>query len=81
MKKVLFIIALVFTLGFSAYAQFDSFVPSWENDNIRTIDNPIIALPSMHYMDENTPAAPLGSGILMLTALGGCYAAFRKRKH
>lgn len=81
MKKILFAIALVFTLVIGANAQFDSFVPSWEDDNIRTIDNLIIELPSMHYMDENTPAAPLGSGILMLTALGGCYAAFRKRKH
>lgn len=80
MKKILFAIVLVFTMGIGANAQFDGFVASWEDNDTRALDGIYILLPQEHYMDGNTPA-PLGSGLLVLTALGAGYAVARKHKH
>ena len=80
MKKILFAIVLVFTLGIGANAQFDSFVDTWEGDyNRDAIDALAISLPSQHYYDDNTQA-PLGSGLLVLTVLGAGYALRKKSK-
>ena len=80
MKKLLLTIALVLTIGFGANAQRDAFF-SWndaDNDMYRDIDNGInFTLPTSHGLDyDNT--APLGSGLLVLTALGAGYAAARR---
>lgn len=79
MKKILFTIAIVFTFGFAANAQFDGFISPLEAEN-RTLVDPGIFLPPMHFQDGNAPATPLGSGLLILTALGAEYAASRKHK-
>ena len=83
MKKILFAIALVMTMGLGANAQYDGFF-KWndaDNNDIYRVDdpaNPTFALPTAHggTGDYDTP---LGSGLVILTALGAGYAIYRKR--
>ena len=84
MKKIFFAIAIVLTLGLTANAQSykDSFVDTWESGsrdwNSGTIG---LLLPTGNIGNtDNEPGAPLGSGLLVLTALGAGYAVARKRK-
>ena len=78
MKKILFTIVLTITLGLTASAQRDGFFNDYKNDDIyRTIDDNLV-LPNAHG-SGNDYAAPLGSGLLVLTALGAGYAVARKR--
>ena len=82
MKKILFTIALTITLGLTATAQYtDGFVNDWDNGLDRTgIGNEIgFVLPALHGYGVDTPSAPIGSGLLVLTALGAGYAL--KKKH
>ncbi len=82
MKKILFAIALVFTLSV-ANAQKDGFF-NWngnDEDGIyRDIDNLSFTLPSAHGSNIDYDA-PLGSGIAILTLLGAGYAIKRRRKN
>ena len=82
MKKILFTIALIITLSLTATAQYsDGFFNDWDNGFDRTgTGNEIgFVLPSSHGNGLDTPSAPLGSGLLILTALGAGYAL--KKKH
>ena len=86
MKKILFTIALTITLGLTATAQKDGFFSNWDdygNGLDRTgIGNEIgFVLPTNHGSGVDTPSAPLGSGLLVLTALGAGYAVARRRKN
>ncbi|MBQ2187336.1 MAG: hypothetical protein II401_02075 [Bacteroidales bacterium] len=82
MKKILLAIAIVFILGFGASAQKDGFF-GWyasDNDTYRISeggDN--FVLPTDHGtgMDQD---APLGTGLLILTAIGGAYAITRRKQ-
>ena len=78
MKKIIFAIAIVMTMGLGANAQRDAFF-KWsdaDNDVYRTSAE-TFTLPDTHGgIDDFT--APLGSGLLILTALGAGYAV-RKR--
>ena len=82
MKKILFAIVLVITLGFGANAQNDVFF-RWNGndvDNIyRDIESLSFTFPTAHGngIDYN---APLGSGIVILTALGAGYALARSKR-
>ena len=81
MKKVLLSVALVLALGLGANAQRDNFFNDWEDfgngldRTSLTIDD--LGLPAEHGLIDNQ-GAPLGSGLLILTALGAGYA-LRKR--
>ena len=82
MKKILFTIAFITTLGLTATAQYsDGFFNDWDNGFDRTgTGNDIgFVLPASHGNGLDTPSAPLGSGLLILTALGAGYAL--KKKH
>ena len=82
MKKILFAIVLTITLGFGANAQYtDGFFNDWDNGLDRTgTGNEIgFVLPASHGNGLDTPSAPLGSGLLVLTALGAGYALKKKR--
>ena len=82
MKKTIFAIALVMTMGFAANAQNDGFF-RWndsDNDIYRAGGSESgFALPDMHG-SETDSSAPVGSGLLILTALGAGYAVARKRR-
>ena len=85
MKKILFAIAIVLTLGLTANAQgTDGFFKNWDNsinrgfgdDDILDISNPGIVT----FGESDNTQAPLGSGLLVLTALGAGYVAVRKKR-
>lgn len=82
MKKILFTIALIFTISFGANAQKDGFF-RWngndEDDIYRNIDNGFV-LPSTHGTVNDYNSVPLSGGLLVLTALGAGYALKRTKK-
>lgn len=82
MKKILLAIALVITLGLSASAQRDGFF-NYENiyDNRSGGDNiDYFNLPQQNIgSNYNEPGAPLGTGLLIMTALGAGYAVARRK--
>ena len=81
MKKILFAIAIIMTMGFAANAQSDTFFKWTDGDNEiyrGAGDNYIFTLPNYHGY-ETDQQAPLGSGLLVLTALGAGYALARKK--
>ena len=83
MKKILFAIALTISLGFGAKAQIemtDAFFNDWEQSERLDLGGGFsFLLPASHGFGEDTPSTPLGSGLLVLTALGAGYAL--KKKH
>lgn len=85
MKKILFAIAIVLTLGLTASAQrkTDGFFDYYDLDNSRTTDDPASVLPGLPGLTLDPVAnqdAPIGTGLLILTALGAGYAVARKKK-
>lgn len=83
MKNILFAIALVMTMSFGASAQrgSDSFF-NYDNGFEDRMDDPngLPGLPGGAIGGLENQDAPLGSGLLVLTALGAGYAVARKRK-
>ena len=85
MKKVLLSIALVMALSFGASAQYfdggnDSFFSSWDDVSNGLSDREIMpGVPSAHG-EPGDVGAPLGSGLLILTALGAGYALRKKNE-
>ena len=82
MKKILLAIALVLTMGFGAKAQIgltDAFFNDWTQSDRLDIGGFSFVLPANHGFGEDTPSAPLGSGLIILSALGAGYAL--KKKH
>ncbi|MBQ2187095.1 MAG: hypothetical protein II401_00850 [Bacteroidales bacterium] len=84
MKKILFAIALMLTTVLGTNAQNDRFFSNWDiyDNGVGRYDDGnglVFNLPTGHGLDTNSDA-PLGSGILILTALGAGYAVYRKRK-
>ena len=84
MKKILFAVALTITLGFTASAQFstntDAFFNDWEQSDRLDVGGFSFVLPSTHGFGVDTPSAPLGSGLLILGALGAGYAVAKRRR-
>ena len=79
MKKILFAIAIVLTLGLTANAQRDGFFGN--NDNYNREESGLdIGFPGGHNALTDTNGAPLGTGLFILTALGAGYAVARKKK-
>ena len=71
-------------LGFGANAQYlgmsDSFFNDWDQSDRLDIGGFSFVLPASHGFGEDTPSAPLGSGLLVLTALGAGYVLKKKRE-
>ena len=82
MKKILFVIALVFTMS-AANAQNDGFF-KWngndEDDIYRDVTTSGLVLPSTHGTGVDYNSTPIGSGIAILTLLGTAYALKKKRE-
>ena len=83
MKKILLVLAIVFTMCFGVKAQHgnrDAFFNNWESDNRTGGENSLsMSLPGDHGLTGDAPA-PLGSGLLILSALGGGYLIAKKKK-
>ena len=82
MKKILLSLVVVMTMSFAGKAQSDNFITPGEDvftrDDITWII-PILPGGGIGAVNDDQPATPLGSGLLILTALGAGYA-IRKRK-
>jgi Protein of unknown function (DUF680). len=85
MKKIILTIAALMIISFSANAQSDGFFRTNNFDyfdyrnGIGIGDEIGFALPAGHGYDYDTNS-PLGSGLLILTALGVGYAVNKKKK-
>ena len=83
MKKILFAIAIVMMMGFTANAQSDGFFHSWDDYEENRISDFKPVIPAVGLINGgaygNDVNAPLGSGLLVLTALGAGYAMARRR--
>ena len=82
MKKILFAIALTITLSLTASAQSytDSFVDWTDSDAGRTTVDWAIVFPASHFTNTDQNGAPLGSGLLVLTALGAGYVVNKRHR-
>ena len=85
MKKILFTIAIVLTMVLGASAQTDGFFRNGGNDDYGNRDlggsTATPRLPQGTVGGSNDDqAAPLGSGLVILTALGAGYAVKRSRE-
>ena len=88
MKKFLLAIAVILALGFSANAQYgqsDAFCQNWDEnkDRFDVGEGFSFVLPGTHgnIFDTNGTTTPLGSGLLILGALGAGYALKRKKSN
>ena len=85
MKKIIYAIALIMIMSVGANAQTDDFF-EWNNlkDNNERYNDPTaginFSLPLSHGSDDDAEA-PLGTGLLILTALGAGYATARKKRN
>ena len=77
MKKTLLTIAITLGLAFGASAQSDGFFSNWNNADDRDVNGELPSLPD-HGLSGNQDA-PLGGGLLVLTALGAGYAVAKRR--
>jgi len=79
MKKTFLTIAITLGLAFGAMAQSDGFFSDWNMGGERGIDNPEVpALPDGGMTGNQD--APVGGGLLILTALGAGYAFLKKNE-
>ena len=82
MKKILLILVLVFAMCFGGLAQrSDGFFNADNDDVYNRISDPndLLNLPSGGLGSTNNESAPLGNGLIILTAIGAGYA-IKKRK-
>lgn len=85
MKKVLVTLTIVVALGFAANAQYyngnnDNFFNTWDdvgNGLNKPGDGSLPGIPGGHGGHGDVPV-PLGSGLLILAALGATYALKKK---
>ena len=78
MKKTLLAIAIILGFTAGAMAQSDGFFNNWNDlDNREDNGLELPALPN-HALSGDQPT-PLGSGLLILTALGAGYALSKRR--
>ena len=80
MKKIILALAIVLSVSLTANAQRDGFFNDWD-DYGNGLDRTEIDMPALptHGLDQNQNA-PLGSGLLVLTALGAGYAIARRKR-
>ena len=85
MKKLLFTIAIVLTMAFGASAQDGFFRGGYDDSGDRGEDisstTPLLPGYGVGANNSDQPGtAPLGGGLLVLTALGAGYAFSRRKK-
>ncbi|MCQ2306934.1 MAG: hypothetical protein MJ000_05125 [Bacteroidales bacterium] len=80
-KRIFLTMAVMAMVSFPAVSQSDGFFSGWEKNGIREdIDNgfDMPELPGHGYTEDQS-GAPLGTGIVILTALGAGYAVTKKK--
>ncbi len=79
MRKLLLATALIMLISFGAKAQMgftDAFFNDWAQSDLMR-DVTLISLPNEHGLDTDVNA-PLGSGLVILGALGAGYSLARR---
>lgn len=82
MKKIYLTLVLVISMSYSVFAQrSDGFFNSYDNEPYNRIDTPngLLDMPSKPLGTTSNESAPIGSGLIILTALGAANAI--KKKH
>jgi hypothetical protein len=81
MKKILVLIAFMMTMGFGAKAQ-DAFYTDWDFSSRldNTIDPTILVIPGLIIGSTDNSDVPVGSGLIIMSALGAGYAIAKRRK-
>ena len=77
MKKIFLFTAIVVMFGFSGTAQRDGFFNDWYDIEERNYNLP--EFPDVHGDLYNNDAAPVGSGVLILTTIGIGYAVLKRK--
>jgi len=77
MKKIFLTTVITLGLVCGAIAQSDGFFNDWYDVDSRNVVLP--ELPNSHGDLYNSDAAPTGSGVLILTAIGIGYAALKRK--
>lgn len=78
-KRIFFTVAIISVFSLQAFAQSDGFFNEWKGfDNREIIGGDMPNLPGVHGVDYDQDA-PLGAGLLILTALGAGYAAVKRK--
>ena len=85
MKKILLALALVLMVGLGASAQRDSYFNDWKDvsnglDEFDDFDNGLTRDPVFPGHNGGDTPAPLGSGLLILGALGAGYAVAKRKR-
>ena len=81
MKKIFLTIALTLGLTMGAMAQTDAFFSDYESfSNREGGDNPDLPMLPEGHGEIGNQNTPLGSGLLILTALGAGYAALKRKE-
>ena len=83
MKKILFALVLVLSLSISVFAQRnDAFFKTDNDDYYNRISDPtnILAMPAGDLGSTTNEPAPLGNGLIILTAVGLGYAIKKRNK-
>ena len=78
MKKILFAIAFVMVMVLGASAQSDGWFKASGDDSYNNREASF-GLPTEHGLNTDAPA-PLGEGLLILTAMGAGYAIARRKR-
>lgn len=80
-KRMFLTVAIMAMVSFPAVAQSDGFFSGWEKNGIRDdVDNgfDMPGLPGHGYTEDQS-GAPLGTGVLILAALGAGYAVTKRK--
>lgn len=84
MKKIYLTLVLVLSMSCNVFAQrSDGFFNTVDDDpynRIENIDNPLVLPQNPIGSTSNEPAAPLGNGLLILTAVGLGYVIRKQKK-
>ena len=79
-KRIFLTVAIITVFSLQAFAQRDGFFNEWKDfDNREIMDGDMPNLPGVHGVDYDQDA-PLGTGLLVMTALGAGYAVAKRRK-
>lgn len=80
MKKILFLIAIIITLAHNVSAQSDGFFKGDVSSGYRDVEMmPCVPSGAVGTIPDSD-AVPLGSGLLIMTALGGAMVLIKKLK-
>lgn len=80
MKNAILTILIIISFGLCANAQSDGFFGGWDDGGERVSSGGVPAVPRQTIGSTENENAPVGSGLLILTAFGAGYSLTKRRK-